>query len=60
MNNTLEGNNSRKTETEQINDLKDKMVEISAAEQNTEKEWKEMKTAQETTGTTLSAPTFVL
>ena len=38
MNNTLEGINSRITEAEeQVNDLKDKMVEITAAEQNIEK-----------------------
>ena len=48
MNNTLEGIHSRITEAEaQINDLEDKMVEITAAEQNIEKkkELKEMKTA---------------
>jgi len=38
VNNTLEGNKSRITETEQINDLEYKMVEISAVEQNREKE----------------------
>ena len=38
MNNTLEGIYSRITEAEeQINDLEDKMVEITAAEQNIEK-----------------------
>ena len=38
MNNTLEGINSRITEAEeQINDLEDNMVKITAAEQNTEK-----------------------
>ena len=38
MNNTLAGINSRITEAEeQINDLEDRMVEITAAEQNTEK-----------------------
>ena len=38
MNNILEGMNSRITEaTEQINDLEDRMVEITATEQNTEK-----------------------
>ena len=38
MNETLEGINSRITETEaQINDLEDRMVEITATEQNTEK-----------------------
>ena len=38
MNNTLEGINSRITEAEKrINYLEDRMVEITAAEQNTEK-----------------------
>ena len=37
MNNTLEGINSRITEAEQINGLEDRMVEIIATEQNTEK-----------------------
>ena len=38
MNNTLEGINSRITEAdERINDLEDKMVEITAAKQNIEK-----------------------
>ena len=38
MNNTLEGINRRITETEEwINDLGDRMVEITAIEQNTEK-----------------------
>jgi len=41
MNNTLVGINSRKTEAEeQINDLEDKMVEITATEQNIEKRMK--------------------
>ena len=39
MKNTLEGINSRITEAEkQIRDLEDKLVEITAAEQNKEKE----------------------
>ena len=38
MNNTLEGINSRISEAEEwINDLENRMVEITAAEQNTEK-----------------------
>ena len=46
MKNTLEGINSRITEAEkQISDLEDRMVEFTAAEQNKEKELKEMKTA---------------
>ena len=37
----LEGTNSRKTEAEEpINDLEDKMVEITATAQNTEKRMK--------------------
>ena len=41
MNNTLEGMNSRITEAEeQINDLEDRMVEITATEQNIEKRMK--------------------
>ena len=38
MNNTLEGLNSRITEAEQINDLKESIVEITVTEQNTEKQ----------------------
>ena len=46
MKNTLEGINIRITETEeQINDLEDRMVEITVAEPNTGKERKEIKTA---------------
>ena len=41
MNDTLEGINSRIIEAEQqINDLEDRMVEITAAKQNTEKRMK--------------------
>ena len=41
MNNTLEGINSRVTEAEeQINNLEDRMVEIIAKDQNTEKRMK--------------------
>ena len=41
MNNTLEGIHSRTTESEErINDLEDRMVEITAAEQNIEKRMK--------------------
>ena len=48
MNNTLEGIHSRVTEAEeQINDLEDRMVEITPIEQNIEKRMKKkkMKTA---------------
>ena len=45
MNNTLEGINSRITEAEeQITDLEDIMVEITAVEQNIDKRMKKMKT----------------
>ena len=41
MNNTLEGINTRITEAEeQINDLEDKMVGITATEQNIDKRMK--------------------
>ena len=40
MKNILEGINSRITETEQISDLEDKMVEFTATEQNKEKRMK--------------------
>ena len=47
MNNTLEGINSRITEVieaeEQINDLEDRMVEITASEQNTQKRMEKKK-----------------
>ena len=44
MKNTLEGINSRITEAEEwISDLEDRMVEITAAEQEEKKEWQEMK-----------------
>ena len=45
MNNTVEGISGGKTEADKhINDVEDRMVEITATEQNTEKR-KEMKTA---------------
>ena len=66
MKNLLEGINTKITEAEKhINDLEDRMVEITAAEQNTgkkkkKKKRKEMKIAQETSGTILNVPTFTL
>ena len=46
MKNTLEGINSIVTEAEEwISDLEDRTVEITATEQNKEKERKEKKTA---------------
>ena len=53
--NTVEGINSRITEAEeQIKDLDDRLVEITATEQNIEKEWKEIKTTYETSGATFA------
>ena len=59
--NPLEGIKSRITEAgEQISDLEDKIVEITAAEQNKEKRKKELRVVSETSGTKLNAPTFEL
>ena len=58
--NTLEGINNRITEAERISELEDKTVEITAREQNKEKEWKELKTVSETSGTKLNTPTYDL
>ena len=52
--NTLEGINSRLTEAEEwISELEDRMVEITAEEQNKDKEWKELQVVLET-GTILN------
>ena len=57
MSNRLKGINSRIIKAEeQISDLEDRMVEITAAEQNIEKWMKGI----ETSGTTLNTPTFAL
>ena len=40
--------------------MEDKIVEITTAEQNKEKERRELTTVSETSGTTLNAPTFEL
>ena len=59
--NSLEGINSRITEEEeQISDLKDKIVQITTAEQNKEKRMKRIETVSETSRTTLNATTFEL
>ena len=53
--NTLDGINNRITEEEeQISELEDKMVKITAVEQN--KEQKEMRIVSETFRTTLNIP----
>ena len=58
--NSLEGINSRITEAEErVNDLEDKIVEITTTEQNKEKR-RESRTVSETSGTTLNAPKFKL
>ena len=56
---TLEGTNSRITEAaDRISEVEDRMVEINEAKRK--KELKEMRTASETSGTMLNAPTFEL
>ena len=40
--------------------MEDKIAEITTAEQNKEKRMKELRTVSETSGTTLSTPTFEL
>ena len=55
--NTLEGTNSRIMEAEdRISEVEDRMAEMNEAEMK--KELKEMRTASETSGTMLNAPTF--
>jgi len=55
--NTLEGTNSRIMEAEdRIREAEDRMVEINEAERK--KEFKEMRTISETSGTMLNTPTF--
>lgn len=60
MNNTVERINSRITEAEErINDLEDRMVEITSAEQNIGgKGIEKKKKKPKTSGTTLNALTF--
>ena len=54
LKNSLEGINRRITDAEeQISDLEDKRVEITAKEQNKEKRLKRLKTNSETSGITL-------
>ena len=55
--NTLEGTNSRITEAEdRISEVEDSMVEINETEKK--KQFKEMRTTSETSGTMPNAPTF--
>ena len=57
INNTLEGSNSRITEAEySISEVEDGMAEMNEAERK--KEFKEIRTASDTSGTVLNAPTF--
>ena len=59
--NTLEGINSRISETEEwISELEDKMVEITSEEQNKVKRMKELRIVSETSGTISKAPTYKL
>ena len=55
MNNTLEGINSRITEEAWINDLEDRMLEITATEQNTEKRMERNENSLRDLWTTLKA-----
>jgi len=55
--NTLEGTNSRITEAEdRISEVEDRMAEINEIEKK--KDFKEMRTTSETSGTMINAPTF--
>ena len=60
--NTLEGTNSRISETKEwISELEDKMVRITAEEQNKVKRMKKkLRIVSETSGTILSKATFKL
>jgi len=60
--NTLEGNNSRIIETEEwINELEDRMVEITAEKLNKGKQMKKkLRKVSVTFGTILNAPSFEL
>ena len=61
MKNTLEGINRRITEAEdRINDLEDRMVEITATEQNIEKRMKRNEDSLRELWATLNTPTFTL
>ena len=61
MKKTVEGIKNRIAEAvEWISELEDRMVEITAAEQNKEKEGIERRTVSETSGTTLNTPTSAL
>ena len=55
--NTLEGTNSRITEAEdRISEAEDRMAEINEIEKK--KDFKEMRTTSETSGTMINVPTF--
>ena len=57
--NTLEGTNSRITESEdKISEIEDRMVEINEYKGKKEKRIKEMRTISEISRTMLNAPTF--
>ena len=61
MSNTLEGIHIRITGAgEQINDLEDRMVQITATEQNTEKRMKGNEDSLRDLWTTFNAPKFTL
>ena len=58
--NTLEGINNRITEEERISDLEDKMVEITAREQNKKKRMKRIEDSLRDLWDNSKAPTFEL
>ena len=59
--NSLERINSSITEAEEwISDLEDRILEITAIEQNKEKRMKKLRTVSETSVPTLNAPTLEL
>ena len=61
MKKTLEGINSRINESEEwISVLEDRVLEITATDQNKEKKRKETRTLYETSGTTSNTLTFAL
>ena len=59
--NTLEGINGRIIEVEEwISELEDKMVEITAEEQNKVSRMKRVEEVSETSGTIINSPAFEL
>ena len=56
---TLEGTKGRITQAEErISEMEHRKMEINEAERKKKKEYKEMRTTSENSGTMLNAPTF--